>query len=325
MSANVDIVIPTWNGAPMLAATLETLSRQTYPIARVIVIDNGSTDDAAAVATNAGAQVISLSANLGFAPAVNRGIHEATAEYIAIMNNDVTLPPEWLARLMETLETGEAWFATGKLLNARQHDRLDGSYDAICRGGCAWRCGQGRPDSERWNRPRSIHLAPLTAAVFRASLFKTLGLLDERFESYLEDVDFGLRCAEAGFGGLYVPDAVAYHRGSATLGRWHPATVRKIARNQVLLIAKHYPPDWVLRYGWPVFIAQSLWGFVALRHGTLFAYLAGKLDGLRQFRAARGKRCAAFPAIIEESEKEIRDIQESTGFDLYWRLYFALT
>lgn len=333
MSAHIDIVIPTWNGAPMLAATLETLSRQTYPIARVIVVDNGSTDNSVAVAQTAGAQVISLSENRGFAAAVNRGIREATAEYLLILNNDVTLPPEWLARLMakleeksETgLENAQAWFATGKLLNAQQHELLDGSYDAICRGGCAWRCGQGRLDSELWNRPKTIHLAPLTAAVFRASLFKTLGLLDEQFESYLEDVDFGLRCAEAGYNGVYVPEAVAYHRGSATLGRWHPDTVRKIARNQVLLIAKHYPPNWVLRYGWSVFIAQGLWGFVALRHGTLFAYLVGKLDGLRQFRAARGKRCAAFPAIIEESEKEIRELQQSTGFDLYWRLYFALT
>ena len=329
MSATVDIVIPTWNGAPLLAATLETLSRQTYPISRVIVVDNGSTDDSAALAAKAGAQVISLGANQGFAPAVNRGIRAATAEYIAIVNNDVTLPPEWLARLMDKLEAklegGKAWFATGKLLNAQQHDRLDGSYDAICRGGCAWRCGHGRLDSEHWNRPRTIRLASLTAAVFRAGLFEALGLLDERFESYLEDVDFGLRCAEAGFSGLYVPEAVAYHRGSATLGRWHPDTVRKMARNQVLIIAKHYPPYWIIRYGWSVFIAQGLWGFLALRHGTLLAYLAGKLDGLRQFRAARGKHCAAFPAIIEESEQEIRDIQESTGFDLYWRLYFALT
>lgn len=329
MSALVDIVIPTWNGARMLAATLETLGRQTFPVAHVIVVDNGSADNSAAIAHQAGAQVISLGSNRGFAAAVNRGIREANAEYIAILNNDVTLPPEWLARLMAKLETrldtGSAWFATGKLLNAQQHTRLDGSYDALCRGGCAWRCGQGRLDSELWNRPKAIRLAPLTAAVFRASLFETLGLLDERFESYLEDVDFGLRCAEAGFSGLYVPEAVAYHRGSATLGPWHPATVRKIARNQVLLIAKHYPENWVLRYGWPVFIAQSLWGFVALRHGTLSAYLAGKLEGVRQYRAARGKHCASFPAIIEESEQEIRDIQESTGFDLYWRLYFALT
>lgn len=325
MAAHVDIVIPNWNGAPMLAATLETLRGQTYPIARIIVVDNGSTDDSAAVAITAGAQVIPLGANLGFAAAVNRGLREATAEYIAVLNNDVTLPPEWLAPLMAELENSAAWFATGKLLNARQHDRLDGCYDAVCRGACAWRCGHGRLDSQVWNFPRTIRLAPFTAAVFRARIFDTVGLLDERFGSYLEDVDFGLRCAQSGFSGLYVPEAVAYHHGSATLGRWHPDTVRKIARNQVLLIAKHYPPKWVSRYGWPVFIAQSLWGLLALRHGTLFAYLAGKVDGLRQFRAARGKHCPAFPAIIEESEKEIRDLQESTGFDLYWRLYFALT
>ena len=126
---------------------------------------------------------------------------------------------------------------------------------------------------------------------------------------------------------MYVPEAVAYHQGSATLGRWHPDTVRKISRNQLLLVAKHYPPNWILRYGWPVFIAQTLWGFIALRHGALLSYIAGKVEGLRQFREARGKHCAQFSAAIvriEQSENEIREIQQSTGFDLYWRLYFAL-
>jgi GT2 family glycosyltransferase len=157
-----------------------------------------------------------------------------------------------------------------------------------------------------------------------------VGLLDERFESYLEDVDFGLRCAKAGLDGVYVPEAVAYHQGSATLGRWNPDTVRRIARNQLLLVAKHYPPNWILRYGWPVFIAQTLWGFIALRHGALPSYIAGKWEGLGQFREARGKYCADFPAgafcaILERSEKELREMQQSTGFDFYWRLYFALT
>jgi len=163
-----------------------------------------------------------------------------------------------------------------------------------------------------------------------------VGLLDEEFESYLEDVDFGLRCAELGLSGLYVPEAIAYHAGSATLGRWHRDTVRKMARNQLLLVAKHYPPDWVKRYGWCVLVAQILWGFVALRHGAFPGYLAGKIEGLRGFRAARwraarGKHSANFPAIvqfseiIERGEQEIRELQSLTGFDLFWRLYFALT
>jgi GT2 family glycosyltransferase len=323
---HVAIVIPTWNRAELLARALENFARQTYPIHRVIVVDNGSTDDSAAVATRAGALVISLGVNAGFAAAVNRGIGEAAgAKWVCVLNNDVTLEPDWLARIIAKLDEENAWFATGKLLDAHSRERIDGSFDAVCRGGCPWRCGHGRLDSPLWNEPRTIQLAPFTAAVFRAELFHRVGLLDQRFESYLEDVDFGLRCAEAGLGGLYVPGAVAYHQGSATLGRWHGDTVRKMARNQLLLVAKHYPRGWVLRYGWPVFVAQALWGIIALRHGALVSYLAGKVEGLRQFREARGKPCANFPAILEQSEKEIREIQQLTGFDLYWRLYFALT
>jgi GT2 family glycosyltransferase len=324
--ARVAIVIPTWNRAALLAEAIESLGRQTYPIDQVVVVDNGSTDDSAAVARRAGVQVISLSTNMGFAFAVNRGIEAAVAEYIGVVNNDVSLAPDWLSQIMAKLEANSSWFATGKLLNAQMPDRIDGSFDAICRGGCAWRCGHGRLDSQMWNQPRSIQLASFAAAVFRAGIFERVGPLDERFESYLEDVDFGLRCAEARLSGLYVPEAVAYHQGSATLGRWHPDTVRKIARNQVLLVAKHYPPNWILRYGWPVFIAQILWGFVALRHGALLNYLAGKVEGLRLFREARGKHCASIPAaILDQSEQEIREIQQLTGFDLYWKLYFALT
>ena len=326
MTRGVAIVIPTWNKAALLEQALANLARQTYPIERIIVVDNGSTDGSGAMAARAGAEVIPRAVNAGFAIAVNRGIQEAAgAEWIGVLNNDVSLEPDWLAQIIGKLEPGNAWFATGKLLNAQARDRIDGSFDAVCRGACAWRCGHGRADSPLWNQPRNIQLAPFTAAVFRAALFERVGLLDERFESYLEDVDFGLRCAEAGLTGLYVPEAVAYHQGSATLGRWHGDTVRKIARNQLLIVAKHYPPNWILRYGWPVFIAQILWGFVALRHGALVSYFVGKVQGLRQFREARGKYCANFPAIVEKSEKEIREIQQATGFDLYWKLYFALT
>jgi GT2 family glycosyltransferase len=326
---HVAIIIPTWNRASLLALALENLARQTFPVQRIIVVDNGSRDESVAVAKRAGAEVISLAANAGFAAAVNRGIREAAGmEWICVLNNDVTLEPDWLARIMGKLAADESWFATGKLLDAQARDRIDGSFDAICRGGCAWRCGHGRLDSPLWNQPRTMQLAPFTAVVFRTATFDRVGLLDESFESYLEDVDFGLRCATAGLSGLYVPEAVAYHQGSATLGRWHPDTVRKMARNQLLLVAKHYPQNWVLRYGWQVFVAQSLWGFIALRHGALVSYLAGKVEGLRQFRELRGKPCPAvgrLPEILEKSEREIREIQQLTGFDLYWRLYFALT
>ena len=323
--SRVAIVIPNWNGAARLAKVLESLGTQTYPIHQVIVVDNGSSDDSAAVAERAGASLIQLKGNSGFSHAVNHGIRSADADWIGIVNNDVWLENNWLDTLIRKAVTSEAWFATGKLLDSGNHQRIDGAFDAICRGGCAWRCGHGRADAPIWNQGREIRLAPLTAAILRAQLFERVGVLDEEFESYLEDVDFGIRCATGGFTGVYVPEAVAYHQGSATLGGWHPETVRRIARNQLLLIAKHYPPRWILRYGWPVVVAQVLWGFTALSHGRFSAYLGGKLEGLRRFEESRGSYQRGLDAILEQSEKEILELQRLTGFDLYWRLYFALT
>ena len=283
--SHVTVVIPNWNGAANLAKALFSLGNQTQVIDQFLVVDNGSTDDSIAVAEQAGARVIALNSNRGFAHAVNRGIDEATGEWIAVLNNDVQLAPTWLAILIGEAVTRGAWFATGKLLGLG--GQIDGTYDAICRGACSWRCGSGRADGPQWNQSRTIQFPPFTAAIFRTELFKRIGKLDEDYGSYLEDVDFGLRCALSGLTGVYVPTALGQHQGSATLGRWHSESVRQIARNQLLLVAKHYPRNWIARYGWPVLISQTLWGLVALRHGAGFPYLKGKLEGLRSFGERR--------------------------------------
>jgi GT2 family glycosyltransferase len=321
----VAAIIPNWNGAARLERLFPALAAQTHPIDRVIVVDNGSTDRSREVAAAAHAGFIALGKNTGFSLAVNRGIQAAQAEWVLILNNDVLPEPGWLTNLTQAAAARDAWFATGKLLASANSRQIDGSFDAICRGACAWRCGHGRPDSGVWNQPRKIHFSPLTAALFRTELFDRTGLLDESLESYLEDVDLGLRCASKGLTGLYVPSAVAFHEGSGTLGTWHPDTVRKISRNQLLIVAKHYPRGWILRYGWPVFVAQALWGLTALRHGRFLAFAGGKLEGIRRFRESRGESCPDLARILEQSELDIRELQKLTGFDLYWRLYFALT
>jgi GT2 family glycosyltransferase len=312
----------------LLEALLGRLRGQTYPVSEVVVVDNGSTDGSAEAAGQLGARVIRSERNLGFAAAVNRGIGECRTALVAIVNNDVEPEPDWLERLSGALERDpDAWFAAGKILDARRREVLDGAWDLISRGGCAWRAGHGRPDGAAWSRERPVRFAPLTATLVRRVLFDKVGLLDERFESYLEDVEFGLRCARAGLGGLYVPQARAYHWGSATLGRWHPEVVRRISRNQLLLVARHYPKRWWLGYGWPVLVGQALWGLAALRHGAGWAYLRGKAEGIGRFTEFR--RAGAGGGSLEEtlaaSERELFLLQRETGFDAYWKLYFTLT
>jgi GT2 family glycosyltransferase len=169
---------------------------------------------------------------------------------------------------------------------------------------------------------RHIRMAPMTAAVFHRSLFHEVGLLDESFESYLEDVDFALRCAAAGHDGIFVPEAIARHQGSATSGRWHKDTVRLISRNQVLLARKHFGGQPV----WPIVAGQVLWGIIALRHGRFISYLHGKMEGfwVPSVVRAQVQSQEAFTALLEQSERHIFDLQQQTGFDSYWRAYFWL-
>lgn len=317
----VAVVIPNWNRAELLARVLKHLKAQTYPIGEIQVVDNGSDDDSVRVARNAGARVIEMGRNAGFAAAVNRGIAHSESDWVALVNNDVTFGPEWLDTLIRRASTAGAHFAAGKLLSAADPSRIDGTFDAVSRGGMPWRCGCGRPDGPEWNQQRAIQFAPMTASLFRRSVFETIGMLDDRFESYLEDVDFGLRCAAAGLTGVYVPEAVGLHMGSATLGAWHNATVRRIARNHILLVTKHFggAPRW------PALVGHVLWMLVACTRRAGWASVRGTIDGLLARREITQKSAwREVRRAVEAGERDIRQLQQRTGFDLYWRLYFSL-
>lgn len=329
MPGDVTIIVPVWNGRALVERLMRSLEAQTHRAAEVLIVDNGSEDGAPEAAEALGARVVRMGSNTGFARAVNRGIRECKTGWLAIVNSDVELAADWIERLLEAAQQPGVWFAAGKILNATERDRIDGTYDSLCRGGCAWRLGQGRKDGPEFSSGGEIQFASGTASLFRTELFSRAGLLEETFESYMEDVEFGLRCAMLDYTGRYVPEAVAYHVGSAALGKWHPETVRRMARNQVFLVAKYYPASVLFRLAWPILVAQSLWGLVAMRHGCFAAFLRGKLAGVMRFNRTHrslGKvEAKRILRILAESESEIRDIQRKTGFDWYWRVYFALT
>jgi GT2 family glycosyltransferase len=321
----VAAVIPNWNGARLLRKLLPTMRLQGRPFDSILIVDNGSTDDSLIVCEEFAAEVVRFEVNRGFAAAVNAGVAASDADTVAVLNNDVELDPGWLERLSEHFSDDTVAFATGKSLAASNPDMVDGTYDAVSRGGTALRCGAGRPDGPFWNSSKRIQMAPFTALLIRKSVFEQVGGLDEAFESYLEDVEFGLRCASYGYTGWYEPRAICMHHGSATLGHWHPRTVRNIARNQVLLVARHYDRECLRRFGWSIAIGQLLWGMIAVRRGATIAWVAGKLEGVRLFRSYRRGDHPHIIEVLTASEGAIREVQSATGFDLYWKLYFACT
>lgn len=293
----------------------------------MIVVDNGSTDATALVVREFPVDFIAFSENRGFAAAINEGVGHARGEWLLIVNNDVILEPEWLERLLRSAEEENAPFAAGKLLRTHDLDVLDGSWDLLSRAAYAWRCGYGRQDGQIWSVRRKISFAPMTAALFHRRVFKQIGLLETRFESYYEDVDFGVRCVLAGLEGIYEPAAVAMHTGNATLGKYGYRVMFLTARNQVLLLAKHYPVGTLRKFAWPILVGQTLAILAAAKHGHLLTAIRGKWEGLRQWSAFRGQENSAvetIEAVIRESEREIHSLQHEIGYDIYWRLYFSL-
>lgn len=325
-SVPVSVIIPSWNRVDLVRSVLANLQTQTRLPEQIIVVDNGSTDDTQSAIKELGAECVALKTNCGFAAAVNAGLAEARGEWILILNNDVVLRPDWLERLLEAARSTRASFAVGKLLQSDGSDQLDGSWDLVSRGAYAWRCGYARSDGPPWSLRRRITMAPMTAALFHRNVFQAVGLLETRFESYYEDVDFGIRCALAGLEGVYEPDAVAVHLGKTTFGKRAARVHFLSARNQVWLLAKHYPPQTLRRFIWPIFVGQTLSLLAAAKQGHPFSALRGKWQALQQWSSFRNALPVAgqIEAVATGSEQEILRIQRSLGFDIYWRLYFSL-
>jgi GT2 family glycosyltransferase len=322
---SLSVIIPTWNRGELLESVLGNLAQQTRKPEQVIVIDNGSTEDIPGIAARYDAELIRFPENRGFAEAVNAGVKRASGDWVLILNNDVSLERNWIEVLLRTAVREGAAFAAGKLLQTSRGRYIDGTWDLLSRGAHAWRCGYGRPDGETWNVKRKICFAPMTAALFRRNLFDAVGLLDGRFEAYYEDVDFGVRCALAGFDGIYDPMAVATHRSKETLGKNSGRVLYLTARNQIFLLAKHYPARTLWHFAWPILVGQTLSLIGAAQQGHFWPALRGTLEGIRRWRSVRG---ATSHFLVEqtlaESEREIHSLQREVGFDPYWRLYFSL-
>lgn len=326
MTSDVTVVIPVWNRADLLSRLLDSLSNQTLAPLEVVVIDDASTDDAPDVAARWGARVIRQTFRLGFAASVNRGITEARTDWIAVLNSDIELAPDWLAKLVESADTRDAWFASGQIRMTNDRERLDGAWDLIARSGCAWRAGHGSRITADFERPREISLVSATATLYKKALFKIAGDFSEVYESYMEDVDLSLRVAAMGMRGIYVPDAVCWHEGSGSAGKWSYYSTRQIARNQAVLIKRLYSRDLIKSWRIHIRIGQWLWALLALRNGCYRAWLHGRREGIRLNASSilPEELSSRLRDVIVASEKEIQVLTRRNG-DWYWKLYFMLS
>ncbi|MGH9341075.1 MAG: glycosyltransferase family 2 protein, partial [Acidobacteriota bacterium] len=236
------IVIPTWNGLDLLRGALASLEEQAFRDFETVVVDNGSTDGTVEWLrqNRPSVRIVTFSENRGFAAAVNAGIRTAEGEILVLMNNDVEAEPAWLGALVAGLDRhSEVGVCASKMLCWADPARIDSAGDDL--GLLAFSIGHGAPDSSAFREARYVFSACAGAAAYRRSVLDDVGLFDERFYAYLEDVDLGARIQMAGWRCLYVPDAVVYHRGSATADRLPSFKLRLLLRNSLFLFFQYMP------------------------------------------------------------------------------------
>lgn len=245
----VSVVIPSWNGKHLLKVCLPSLRKQTFRDFEVIIVDNGSTDNSVLYIKRYFPQfkVVTLTKNLGFSPAVNIGIRSANGKYIVLINNDTFVDKDCLKKLVLAAEKHpDAGMVASKMLNYYNHKIIDSAGDYIDTVGHANNIGYGKKDEQKYNFSNYVFLVTGGGCLIKRSVFESVGLFDEDYFAYFEDVDLCLRAQMQGFKAWYEPSAVIYHMHKATSKKNIKFTEYLQFRNMTMNIIKDFPKALIL-------------------------------------------------------------------------------
>jgi len=291
---NAAVIVPNWNGLAFLRTCIASLEDQSNH-AHMIVVDNGSTDGSLTWlrGQHPGVEVVALPGNAGFAGGVNRGIELALrrgADFVALLNNDAVADRGWLEALRVAADAHpDAGMVTGKLLTA-DGQRIDSTGNLYSVWGFPFPRGRGE-DAGNYTAGEYVFAATGGACLLRAAMLRQIGVFDERYFAYYEDVDLSFRCQLAGWRVWYEPTAIARHVIGGTTSR-HPGFARYHAtKNFVFLYCKNMPAGLFWKYA-PRFVAAFMLNAgSAIRRGEAGALIRGwvtiaqHLSGVRADRA----------------------------------------
>ncbi len=288
------VTIPNYNGKELLAHMLPSLQAQTLREFAIVVVDDCSTDDSLAYlkAEWPHVRVLALPVRGGVTAAMNACLRAADSELVGLFNNDMELDPGCLTELVRELDRHpEVGSVTPKMLDFAERGVLDGAGDLLSWRGGGRRRGHGHRDVGQYDSPEEVFGPCGGAALYRHSALETVGSFDEGYFAYYEDIDWAFRAQLAGVRCRYVPSAVLYHRGSATLGQgMTDSNGYLLWRNPVWLIAKCYPAPTLMRHAPSLLRGQVGNFYCALRERRPRVWVRAMRDALIGLPAALHKR-----------------------------------
>jgi GT2 family glycosyltransferase len=248
---SVAIVILNWNGKHYLQQFLPSVLSTAYSNLRVVVADNGSTDDSVAFLQESFPRVdlLVLSKNFGFAKGYNEALSQVQADYYVLLNSDVAVTPEWLEPLVALLESNATYAACQPKILAFK-DKMFFEYAGACGG---WLDVYGYPfargrifdvcekDEGQYDATQKVFWATGAAMLIRSSVYHQLHGFDEYFFAHQEEIDLCWRMQLSGYSVWCCPQAAVYHVGGGTLPRGASKKTYLNFRNNQIMLAKNLP------------------------------------------------------------------------------------
>jgi GT2 family glycosyltransferase len=284
---DVWIVLVSWNSHEDVLRCLRALQLQTYPALHIIVVDNGSSDGTASTARRLFPQtrVIALPRNHGFAFAVNIGLRyalEHNAGYVLLLNPDTVLDRLLIERLVAFTDSNHrVGMVSPKIYLADRPDRLWGIGGVVKSSGLSFCDVTARDTGQHDTRRLDFILG--CALLIRAEVLQQIGLLDERFFVFYEEIDLCLRAKAAGWQVAIVPEAQILHVGGASTSDCPHWRAFHLARSRMLFLRKHsarFKLRHLLFSETLAAIGSVLRDIYRLRLHSAFASIQGMLTGL---------------------------------------------
>jgi len=244
LKPTVSIIVLNWNGKQYLETCLSSLLQQTYPDIEIIFVDNGSCDGSVDfVKSNyPGVFILEHDKNMGFAMGVNSGIIASSGKYIATINNDAQADKELISRLVKIIESDPSTgCCASKMMRFYKRNIIDSTGIVIYQNGNAYDRGATEKDIGQYDSQEEVFGACAGAALYRREMLDEIGLFDNSYFAYFEDVDLSFRMHLFGWKCIYVPNAVVYHMHSATSQQASPFKIFYIERNKLWNMWKYFP------------------------------------------------------------------------------------
>jgi GT2 family glycosyltransferase len=253
----ISVIIVNFNGMRFLEPCLSSLTTQSFKNFEIILVDNHSSDGSAEYIREyfSSVTLIETGKNLGFAGGTNTGIRASHGDFILTLNTDTITDPHLIENLVRPMESdSRLGMCASKMLFP--DGRINSTGICISRSGAAWDRGIFEQDSGQFDTEQEVFGPCAGAALYRRAMLDEIGLFDEDFFIFMEDVDLAFRARLAGWKCIYIPTARVIHLMGGTAGINTDLTVFYGNRNLLWNAIKNFP-TWTLLKSFPWIIGRN--------------------------------------------------------------------